>query len=357
MMRCWLLFFFALFVMSPWTIAQTPARWKQHAISRPRPRVVVPGGPKLPVAPPSDAILLFDGTDLSHWRSADAQPPRWTVTAGVMESVPGSGYLFTAQAFGDIQLHVEWAAPAQVEGNSQGRGNSGVFLMGLYEVQVLDSYQNDTYPDGQAAAIYGQYPPLVNASLPPGHWQSYDITFRRPRFNPDGSLAVPGRTTVLHNGVLVQDNVEPWGPTAWLRALPYKSHPDKLPLSLQDHGNPVRYRNIWLRELRETPRPGPPADNTPVYTLSAEQLDGYVGTYRNEDDPDAPEGHVVVHAGDQLQVKIGERFFELVPRSKTEFAMRWTSGKLVFELDAQDHPIALSFHLAGSDYGKQKKVE
>ena len=352
-MRVGLLLFYVLVSLPSLTVAQSPARWKQHDITRPRPPVVVPAESKLPAEPPGDAIVLFDGTDLSHWRSEDAQPPRWIVKDGVMESVPGSGYLYTERAFGDIQLHVEWASPAKVEGNGQGRGNSGVFLMGLYELQVLDSYQNDTYPDGQAAAVYGQHPPLVNASRPPGQWQSYDITFRRPRFHPDGSLAEPARMSVLHNGVLVQDDVEPWGPTAWLKPEPYRAHADKLPLSLQDHGNPVRYRNIWLRELRETPRPGPPADNAPVYTMSAATLDQYVGKYGDQESG----GHVIKRKGNQLKALLGGRFLELVPRSKTDFTLRWTGGKLIFELDESDKPVAVTFRLAGDDYDKQQKVE
>ena len=352
-MRNWLVCSCLIAFLHSIAVAQSPMRWKQHDITRPRPPVVVPGQTDLPVEPPSDAVVLFDGTDLSQWRGEDVQPPRWIVKNGVMESVPGSGYLFTARAFGDIQLHIEWAAPAKVEGHGQGRGNSGVFLMGLYEVQVLDSYQNDTYPDGQAAAVYGQYPPLVNASRPPGEWQSYDITFRRPRFNPDGSMSKPARISVLHNGVLVQDGVEPWGPTQWLQAGPMELHADRLPLSLQDHGNPVRYRNIWLRELPETPRPGPPVNNAPVYTMSDATLDKYVGQYGDVDS----DGHVIKRDGNQLKAFLSERFLELVPQSKTEFALRWTGGKIVFELDENDSPITAMFHLAGEDYPKQERVE
>jgi Domain of Unknown Function (DUF1080) len=147
-------------------------------------------------------------------------------------------------------LHVEFAEPAPPKGESQERGNSGVFLMGLYEIQVLDSYENKTYADGQASAVYGQYPPLVNASRPPGQWQSYDIVFHGPRFDKEGKLMRAARATVLHDGVLVQDNVELSGPTAHGQRPPYKAHPEKLPLALQDHGDPVRYRNIWIRELK-----------------------------------------------------------------------------------------------------------
>jgi hypothetical protein len=163
--------------------------------------------------------------------------------------VRGAGTIATAEAFGDVQLHVEWAAPSPPSGDGQNRGNSGVFLMGRYEVQVLDSYRNTTYPDGQAAALYGQYPPLVNASRPPGEWQTYDIVFRRPRFDANGKLLSKARVTVFHNGVLVQDAVELTGPTAHHARPAYSAHPDRLPILLQDHGDPVRYRNIWLRNL------------------------------------------------------------------------------------------------------------
>jgi hypothetical protein len=164
--------------------------------------------------------------------------------------LPNSGNISTREAFGDCQLHVEFAEPSPPSGESQGRGNSGVFLMGLYEIQVLDSYQNKTYADGQASAVYGQYPPLVNASRPPAQWQMYDIVFHGPRFGKAGELLHPARVTVLHNGALVQDNVELTGPTAQGERPPYKVHAEKLPLSLQDHHNPVRFRNIWIRELK-----------------------------------------------------------------------------------------------------------
>jgi hypothetical protein len=194
--------------------------------------------------------VLFDGRSLGEWRSADSAnvPARWRVQDGYIEVVAGTGAIATAQTFGDVQLHVEWMAPRPAR-DGQDRGNSGVFLMGRYEVQILDSHDNTTYPDGQAAAIYGQYPPLVNASRPPGEWQSYDIVFRRPRFAADGRLLQPARVTVLHNGILVQDNVTLTGPTAHKARPPYARHADALAISLQDHGAPVRYRNIWVRRL------------------------------------------------------------------------------------------------------------
>ena len=220
-------------------------------MDRPQPRVVDPGPFTTSARPPSDAIILFDGTSLKNWRSADAAdaPAKWQVAAGYMEVAPGTGSIATKEGFGDVQLHVEWAAPTPPKGEGQERGNSGVFLMGKYEVQVLDSYRNKTYPDGQAGAIYGQYPPLVNASRPPGQWQTYDIVFHRPRFDSQGKVERPARMTVFYNGVLVQDDMALVGPTSHGERAPYAAHPDKLPLSLQDHGNRVRYRNIWVRAL------------------------------------------------------------------------------------------------------------
>jgi len=224
-----------------------------HDESRPQPKVVDPGpAPERPARPPSDAIVLFDGTDLAQWRTKkDGGPARWKVANGSMEVVAGTGDIATAQGFGDCQLHVEWATPAVVSGEGQHRGNSGVFLMGRYEVQVLDSFGNKTYPDGQAAALFGQYPPLVNASRPPGQWQEFDIVFRAPRFDTQGKVLRPARITILHNGVLVQDNRVLTGPTAFKARPPYTAHADKVPVSLQDHDYPVRYRNIWIRELQD----------------------------------------------------------------------------------------------------------
>jgi len=195
--------------------------------------------------------VLFDGTSLDGWESAvsKGQPARWKVANGYMEVVAGTGNIATKRGFGDVQLHLEYMAPLPVESEGQGRGNSGVFLMSIYEVQVLDSYQNPTYADGLAAAIYGQYPPLVNACRPPGEWQSYDILFHRPRFGASGSVSRKARMTILHNGILVQDDAELTGPTAHKQRPPYTAHADALPLMLQDHGNPVRFRNIWLREI------------------------------------------------------------------------------------------------------------
>lgn len=212
----------------------------------PVPAVVTPGRG---MAPPSDAIVLFDGSDLSAWRHDDGSAASWTVADGAFTVAAGSGDVYTRQGFGDVQLHVEWRTPARVDGDGQGRGNSGVFLQSLYEVQVLDSYTNTTYSNGQAASIYKQHIPLVNASRGPGEWQAYDIVYRAPRFGDDGAVAEPARITVFHNGVLVQNDVEIKGETVYIGTPAYTAHDMKMPLRLQDHSNPVSYRNVWLREL------------------------------------------------------------------------------------------------------------
>jgi len=274
------IFLFTILVISfssVFTLALAQHRWKVHDWSRPRPPVIDPGTfstQETPGRPPSDAIVLFDGKDLSKWRSMDGGPAKWIVKNGYMESVKGAGYIRTYQNFGDCQLHVEFATPTPPKGTSQGRGNSGVFLMGKYEVQVLDSYENITYADGQCAAIYGQYPPLVNASRKPGEWQTYDIVFHGPRWDKEGNLIRKARITVFHNGVLVQDNVEIWGPTQWLKADPYTPHSEKGFLALQDHGNPVRYRNIWIREIGES------AHQRKEVTVASKLLDMYAGDYK-----------------------------------------------------------------------------
>lgn len=198
---------------------------------------------------PSDAIVLFDGKTLDLWESVNGTPMPWKLEDGALVVEPKTGYVRTKASFGDLQLHLEFRTPAEVKGNGQDRGNSGVFFMGLYEVQVLDSYQNPTYVNGQAAAIYKQHIPLVNASRPPGVWQSYDVVFIAPRFSESGNLVSPARMTVFHNGVLVQHDVVLRGPTTYRGTPIYTPHAAKLPLSLQEHGNHTAFRNIWVREL------------------------------------------------------------------------------------------------------------
>ncbi len=231
--------------------AQVDTRWPQHSMERPQPPVVDPGPYGRDDARPADAVVLFDGHDLSAWRGEQGGPAPWVVKDGYFEVKPGSGMIHTAQGFGDVQLHIEWRAPAPPTGEGQERGNSGVFLQGRYEVQVLDSYHNPTYADGAAGAVFGQYPPLVNPARPPGQWNVYDIVFRRPRFDAAGRVTAPARITEFFNGVLVQDDVPLTGPTAYRHRPPYEVTPPTLPLALQDHGYPVRFRNVWIRQLPE----------------------------------------------------------------------------------------------------------
>src|SRR5689334_14948075 len=235
------------------SFAQPDPNWLDHDRARPLPAVITPAVPSTQDQvgkAPSDATVLFDGKDLSQWASMDGSPTKWIVKDGYMECVKGSGYVRTLQNFGDCQLHIEWATPTPPHGEGQGRGNSGVFLgLDRYEVQVLDSVENKTYADGSAASIYGQYPPLVNATLPPGQWQTYDIIWTAPRFDAEGKLLAKACVTIFHNGVLVQNNTEFTGPDPWIGRPAYSAHPERLPIAFQDHGNPVRFRNVWVREL------------------------------------------------------------------------------------------------------------
>jgi len=250
---------YSYLIVSAVTVAATAfaaseiKKYNVHDNSRPRPPVVTP--PERFGQPPADpaTIVLFDGTDLSEWVSDKGGPAKWIVRDGYMEVTKKAGGIHTKRSFGNCQLHIEWCTPSVVKGSGQGRGNSGIFFMGRYELQVLDSYNNDTYPDGQAASIYGQYPPIVNACRKPGQWQSYDVAFLRPIFDKNGKCIRPARITVFHNGIVVHNNVEIKGTTAHKKKARYTPHPDKAPLYLQDHGNPVRYRNIWIRELPEQP--------------------------------------------------------------------------------------------------------
>ena len=226
--------------------------WKVHDKERPQPRIVTPPTPSTQDAPgtaPSDAIVLFNGSTLANWRGRDGAA-KWKLENGYMEVVPGTGDIWTAEEFGDCQLHVEWAEPAVIKGESQGRGNSGVFIMGRYEIQVLDCYQNPTYADGTTGAIYGQWPPLVNACRKPGEWQTYDIIWLGPRFEAN-KLIRPAHITVIQNGVVIHHNKMLIGPTTHRAVEPYAPHPHSGPLKLQDHGDLVRFRNIWYRPLRD----------------------------------------------------------------------------------------------------------
>ena len=213
--------------------------------------VVTPG--QMNTDAPSDATILYNGNGLGAFQKKDGSPAGWRIDAdGAVTDIKGAGDLITKEAFGNCQLHIEFREPAEVKSSGQGRGNSGVYIMGKYEIQVLDSYNNPTYSNGQAGAVYKQHVPLVNASRKPGEWQSYDIIFTAPMFKENGDLESPARVTVIHNGVLIQNNVTILGTTDWVRKPVYKKHAAKLPLMLQDHGddgNPISYRNIWIRNL------------------------------------------------------------------------------------------------------------
>lgn len=225
--------------------------FRVHDSTRPQPRIITPGTagtPDMPGQPPSDAVVLFDGTDLAGWQAVKGGPAAWKIENGSMEVVPGTGDIQTQQEFGDCQLHLEWAAPFVVKGSSQGRGNSGVFLMGRYEIQVLDCYDNPTYADGTTGALYGQYPPLVNACRKPGEWQTYDILWSAPRFEGE-ELKHPAVVTVLLNGVVLHHATLLQGPTQHRNVAPKGAHPPTGPLRLQDHGDLVRFRNIWVRPI------------------------------------------------------------------------------------------------------------
>ena len=256
--------------------------WAVHDRNRPNPVKVTAD----PGVPPSDAVVLFDGTEASfkaNWRhKKQDRKADWQFVDGAMQSVKGAGYIQTKEAFGDCQLHLEWASPVKVEGVGQGRGNSGVFLMGNYEIQVLDSYETDpsknpnpnpNYADGQASAVYAENPPLVNASRAPGVWQTYDIVFHQPVWK-DGRMVWPGSVTVFHNGVLTQDHWEMEGLTTHRRRRALAPHATRLPLEFQDHGNPVRFRNIWIREIpsryANVTHGGPAADEAAVMALRRE---------------------------------------------------------------------------------------
>ena len=262
-------FFLLLFLTTSLIFAQNKPKPEDTEVWGPEPEVVTPGNN---CSAPSDAVVLFDGENLDQWQKPqflseketipeiqdvvnsldpDYEHPAadWPVEAGQFIVKPGSGAIETKQAFGDCQLHLEWLSPEDPGKESQQYSNSGIFLMSMYEIQVLNNYKNKTYVNGQAGSVYKQTPPLVNASRPPGEWQKYDIIFTAPRFNENGSLKSPAYVTVIHNGVLVQNHTEIKGPTAYVGAPSYFAHPSKMPLRLQDHSNKVRYRNIWVREL------------------------------------------------------------------------------------------------------------
>jgi hypothetical protein len=241
--------------MGPGILPDTPelpnVPYRVHDGTRPQPPMVAPGASNLPLPPPADAIeLLAPDAPLSdHWEGTHGEAPEWEFADGVLTASPKPNPLRTKDEFGDCQIHLEWRAPAGSKSNNQNGSNSGLFIMGRYEIQILSSFENRTYPDGQAGAIYGQTPPMVNASRAPGEWQSYDIAFTAPRFTADGRLESPACVTVIHNGAVIHHHREILGPTKWKTLPVYEAHPPTGPLHLQYHNDPVQFRNLWVRPL------------------------------------------------------------------------------------------------------------
>ena len=326
------------------TPMQPNGRWKIHYGTRPQPKVVTPG-PLVSAPAPQDAtVLVGPGADRSAWQMMDGGGAvTWAMSNGVLET--GKGIIRTKAEFTDYQLHVEFATPTTVKGDSQGRGNSGVFLNGKFEIQVLDSYQNRTYADGSASAMYGQYPPLVNASLAPGQWQTYDIVWTAPRFDDEGKLKSKARVTVIHNGVLVQNNVELTGPTGWSGRNPYPTHPERTPIAFQDHGNPVRYRNVWVREL------GDPRHKE--FMLSEALLESYAGDYVRT--PGTP-GHALIRRlpDGLLQLELDGSKMVLHAESATKFYALTTDVQCEFDFSGDQKKIAIT---VGDDFSKAMRFE
>lgn len=321
--------------------AQPDPRYRIHDWERPMPADVEPGFPgtndKAGKAP-SDAVVLFDGTNLDNWVAMDGNPTKWVVKDGVMECVPGSGYVRSLQCFGDCHLHVEWAEPENISGSSQGRGNSGVFLGGArYEIQVLDSYNNKTYADGSAGSIYAQYPPEVMPIRKPGEWNIYDVIYFAPRFNDDGTVKSPARITLFFNGVLVHWDRELTGPTNWLSRNPYEKHDLKQPIAFQDHGNPVKFRNVWVREI---------GCKEPVFKYGNNYLDKLVGKYKNG------QTWEIYRDGDNLYMNWPDNRnnpWKMIAKSATHFDTERTAFALDFDnFDENGIPQTMYWTFEGS---------
>ena len=331
--------------------APAPPGWRQHDVDRPQPARVEPAAPGARAgAPPSDAVVLIgaDGSGAENWVSDGDGPMRWRTEGGALVVTPGSGGVRTEEEFGDAQVHVEWMPAAEPEKSGQNRSNSGLFLVGgRYEVQVLDSWDNPTYADGRAGAVYGQFPPLADAARPPDQWQSLDVFFRMPRFDGAGALLEPARMTVLHNGVLVQNNEELPGTTIWLESLPYTAHGPG-PIGLQDHGSPVRFRNLWVRRLPE--RAAPPAGyaDLAAVALTDAQRDRLVGSYARDEGGT----FVIERLGDGLGLSMPWRpgVLRLVPLSPTSLQLQNTAGRFDVELDDAGAVTGLTFEMGGATY-------
>ncbi len=327
-----------------------PPGWLQHDMTRPQPPRVEPAAAALPVAPPSDAVVLIgaDGSGLENWQADAGGPAPWRTEAGALVVAPGTGGIRTAESFGDAQVHIEWMPAAEPEKDGQNRSNSGLFLVdGRYEVQILDVWDNRTYADGRAGALYGQFPPLADATRPPDEWQAFDVFFRMPRFAPDGALVEEARMTVVHNGVVVQNNEVLPGTTIWLESLPYEPHgPGRI--GLQDHGSPARFRNLWARRLPE--RAAPPAGyaSFDAVTLTAAQRDRLVGRYARDEGGT----FVIERLGDGLGLSMPWRpgVLPIVPLSPTSLQLKNTAGRFEVETDAGGAVTGLAFTMGGATY-------
>ena len=310
--------------------------WKMYAIDRPALPKVVPGALG---GPPSDAMVLLDGKDLSQWRLADGLPANWKLQDDYAEAVPRNNHLISRQSFGDLQLHVEFMINTPVTGEKVMAGNGGIVLMGLYEIQIHDAYGNPTYVDGGNASLYGQHAPLVNVSVPPDQWQIWDIVFRRPRFDDKGQLTEKGTLTMFHSGVLVHEKVPVKGHTNHMDIPQYKAH-GRLPLTLQAHNQPLRFRNIWIRDLEK----GLDASGSPpkeeLIQLPAGVFDRYIGHYGK---------YVVERKKDHLSIRRGSRSFDLFARTKTLFASKVFDMEVDFQLDQQGRVTGLKYRLADWD--------
>lgn len=331
-------------------VAQDNQEWRIHDRSRPKPPVVTPGTTgtqdKAGTAP-SDAVVLFDGSNLDAWQNFQDEPAGWNIVGDYMEVSKGGGSIRTRQGFGDCQLHVEWCIPKGIKDKGQDAGNSGVYLMQKYEVQVLNSYGNTTYADGQAASLYGQFPPDVNSSRPEGQWQTYDIIFRRPRFDGNGDLISPATITVIHNGVLVHNNRELFGPTEWQERPAHSAHPDRLPIMLQDHGNPTRFRNIWIRDLE-------PGFSDTELVFSDNQRKRYLGKYQRG----GGNSHFIIKEElGQFAMYFDNTFkYNIYPESESKFFAKKVDAQIDFDMNDNGKITNLTLYMGGGTY-PAKKVE
>ena len=324
--------------------AQQPTGWKAHDLNRPAPKVVDPGEADSDNARPSDAIVLFDGTDLSKWEGPGGREPKWKVNDGVLECFKGAKYLYSKEKFTDVQLHIEWASPSEPKGDGQARGNSGVFLPGGVEIQVLDSYENETYADGGAASIYGQFPPLVNACRAPGQWQTYDIIYKMPRFDDEGELAKGAVVTVLQNGVVVQNAAEALGPTEWVHHREFDPKVTEGAIGLQDHGNPVRYRNIWVRKLGTKQTKGEYPEKR---AFTAEELEKFPGKYQKKLEIKAEDG--------TLWILFRDQYIEMAAYEDGTIGTIESAAVIDFESDDEGKVTAINYKFDAGWQGSAKK--